>query len=171
MLNVLSEWFECGMICLRRGAWVEWAIWVWVILNILNVSDIDYIECEWYWMSDICVSDMTVNYRRRKAATMTAKGTADPPTSYGIHIRGRESSGRKVGGKWGISAKLCRRQVEDKRRQVAKGKIMRAEHPESSGRQVGDDKGRQVGDKCKIMRAENAESSGGRQAETSGRHM
>ena len=35
-----------------------------------------------------------------------------------------------------------------------------AERPESSGRQVGDDKGRQVGDKGKIMRAENAESSG-----------
>ena len=92
------------------------------------------------------MSDTSVNYRRRKAATMAAKGTADPPTSYGLHIRGRESSGRQVGGKWETSAKLCGKQVGDKLRQVAgKGKIMRAEHPESSGRQVGDDKGRQVG--------------------------
>ena len=61
------------------------------------------------------MSDMNVNYRRGKAATMAAKGTADPPTSCGLQIRGRESSGRQVGGKWETSAKLRGGQMGDKR--------------------------------------------------------
>ena len=58
----------------------------------------------------------------------------------------------------------------EKRREVGdKCKIMLAEHPESSGTQVGDE-GKEVEDKGKIMRAEHPLSSGG-QAETSWRQM
>ena len=56
------------------------------------------------------------------------------------------------------------RQVGDKRGEVGdKCKIMRAEHPERPGRQVGD-KRRQVGDKCKIMGAEHPERTSCRKA-------
>ena len=49
------------------------------------------------------------------------------------------------------------KEAGDERGQVGDTcKIMWAEHPERTGRQVGD-KRRQVGDKCKIMRAEHPE--------------
>ena len=62
------------------------------------------------------------------------------------------------------------RQMGDKGRQLGDTyKIMGAEHPQSSGREVGD-KGRQVGYKCKILRARHPESSG-RQMGDKGRQV
>ena len=59
-----------------------------------------------------------------------------------------------MGDKCEITRETSGREVADK------GKSMRAEHPESSGRQVRDDKGREVGDKCQITWGEHPESSG-----------
>ena len=71
------------------------------------------------------------------------------------------------GDKWETNLVGDRRGASGEKR---KCKIMRAEHPESSGRQV-EDKRRQVGDKCQITRAEHRESTGRQvgEAGTSGR--
>ena len=58
------------------------------------------------------MSDMSVNYRRRKAATMAAKGTADPPTSMDY----TSEAENPVGDKWGASGRQVRNYAGDKRR-------------------------------------------------------
>ena len=91
-LNVLSEWFECGMVCLR------WAIWVWVILNILNVNDFEWALFAWAKWVWILGGGKRQQWRQKEQQTLLL------PMDY---IAEAENP---VRDKWGASGRQVRRQ-------------------------------------------------------------